>query len=137
MATHLYFQFLLSVHIFPFPGFSFSLYLLFPCSSTHPCPWHVRKKGKEKKRKRKKKKEKKEQKASLLAGNNQEISKHSWFTIGLNESTAFLIFFPLFLFNCLVFPSFHLFCLGVTLSLCYYYSLKRPLPKLAPCQLAI
>ena len=114
---------------FPSFGFSFSLYLFFPCS-THPCPWHVRKQGKEKKEK------KKDQKAFLLAGNNQEISKHSWFAIGLNERTAFLNFFPLFLFNCLVFLSFFLFVL-VSLCLCYNYSLKRPLPKLAPCQLAI
>ena len=107
----LYFQFLLSVHIFPFlPSVLVLVSISFP-----PAPQLILALGTFENKGKRKKKKKKDQKASLLAGNNQEISKHSWFAIGLNERTAFLIFFPLFLLNCLVFLSFHLF---VLVSLC-------------------
>jgi len=108
MATHLYFQFLPSVHTFPFFRFQFQSLSLFPLLLDSSLPLAC---SKQREREKKKKKKKKDQKASLLASNNQEISKHSWFAIGLNERTAFLIFFPLFLFNSLVFLSFHLFVL--------------------------
>ncbi|KAG0633689.1 hypothetical protein HOY80DRAFT_594823 [Tuber brumale] len=65
----------------------------------------------EKKGKRERKKS-----SSPLAGNNQEISKHSRFAIGLNEGTALLIFFPLS-FSLPSYPS-------VSVSACYNYSLN-------------
>jgi len=122
MATHLYFPFLLSVRISPFLRFQFQS-LSFPAPQAHPCPRHVGQKGEREKQK------KKDKSLRLLAGNNQEISKCSWFAIGLNERTAFLKFFSSFSltsslpFCPLVFQSFSLFVL-VSLCFCYNHSFK-------------
>jgi len=70
---------------FPSFRFSFSLPIVFfSIPQAHLCPRHVRKMGK---------RERKKKVLHPLVGNNQEISKHSRFAIGLNEWTALLIFF--------------------------------------------
>jgi len=96
---------------FPSFGFSFSLYL-FPLLLSSSLPL-----ARSKTREREKRKEKKTKRPSFWQAIIKKYQKHSWFAIGLNERTAFLIFFLSFSLTVLFFrlSSFLSWCHSVSL----------------------